>query len=99
VPLQVADGTVYKLSPGKHNQLQVAIVEEFGPRFAPGAKLLYLGDAARKTLVFEQELFAKLGVPVTDHGKLPDVVLLDEKKNWIFLIETVTSHGPVSPKR
>lgn len=99
VPLQVADGTIYKLSPGKHNELQAAIVEEFGPRFAPGAKLLYLGDAARKALIFAKDVFTELGVPVSDHGKLPDVVLLDEAKKWIFLIEAVTSHGPVSPKR
>jgi len=99
VPLRVADGKVFHLSPGKHNSLQAAIVEEFGPRFAPGAKLLYLGDAARKTLIFERELFTELGVIITDHGKLPDVVLYDEKSNRIFLIEAVTSHGPVSPKR
>jgi len=99
VPLQVADGAVYKLSPGKHNKLQVAIVKEFGPRFAPGVKLLYLGDTASKTLVFEKEIFARLSVPVSDHGKLPDIVLFDENRNWVFLIEAVTSHGPVSPKR
>ena len=99
VPLRVADGTVYKLSPGKHNQLQSAIVIEFGPRFAPGAKLLYIGDTARKALVFEKGIFAKLGVIVSDHGKLPDLVLYDENKGYLFLIEAVTSHGPVSPKR
>jgi adenine-specific DNA-methyltransferase len=99
VPLQVADGAVYKLSPGKHNKLQAAIVKEFGPRFAPGAKLLYLGDTASKTLVFEKEIFTRLSVPVSDHGKLPDIVLFDENRNWVFLIEAVTSHGPVSPKR
>ncbi|MGC1379314.1 MAG: BsuBI/PstI family type II restriction endonuclease [Anaerolineales bacterium] len=99
VPLQVAEGIVYKLSPGKHNELQAAIINEFGPRFASGAKLIYLGDTARKMLIFEKELFAKLGVPVSDHGKFPDIILFDEQKNWIFLIEAVTSHGPVSPKR
>jgi adenine-specific DNA-methyltransferase len=99
VALQVADGKVYKLSPGKHNKLQAAIIKEFGPRFAPGAKLLYLGDTASKTLLFEKVVFTELRVPVTDHGKLPDIVLFDEIKNWIFLVEAVTSHGPVSPKR
>jgi adenine-specific DNA-methyltransferase len=34
-----------------------------------------------------------------NHDKLPDVVLLDTKRNWVFLIEAVTTHGPVSPKR
>ncbi|WP_283240947.1 BsuBI/PstI family type II restriction endonuclease, partial [Vibrio parahaemolyticus] len=33
------------------------------------------------------------------HDKLPDVVVYDEKRQWLFLIEAVTSHGPVSPKR
>ena len=99
VALQVADGKVYKLSPGKHNKLQAAIIKEFGPRFAPGAKLLYLGDTASKTLLFEKAVFTELRVPVTDHGKLPDIVFFDENKNWIFLVEAVTSHGPVSPKR
>ena len=28
-----------------------------------------------------------------------DVVLYDRTRKWLFLIEAVTSHGPVSPKR
>lgn len=100
VPLRVADGKVYKLSPGKHNKLEVAIVEDFAPRFAPGAKLIYLGDTAKKTLVFDEFAFAKLGIPVSEHGKFPDAIFLyDTKRKWLFLIEAVTSHGPVSPKR
>ena len=31
-------------STGKHNELQKAIIEEFGARFAPGAECLYVGD-------------------------------------------------------
>ena len=27
------------------------------------------------------------------------MVLYDEERNWLFLVEAVTSHGPVSPKR
>jgi type II restriction enzyme len=99
IPLRVADGKVYQLSPGKHNKLEVAIVEEFAPRFAQGAKLIYLGDTAQKTLVFDEPTFAKLGIPLSQHGKFPDVILYDSKKKWLFLIEAVTAHGPVSPKR
>ncbi|MBN1453513.1 MAG: hypothetical protein JW963_21035 [Anaerolineales bacterium] len=99
VPLKVADGTVYKLSPGKHNQLQAAIVTEFCPRFATGAKLVYIGDTAKKKVVLDQELAEKLNIPVSEHGKFADVLLYDENKNWLFLIEAVTAHGPVSPKR
>jgi hypothetical protein len=99
VPLQVADGKIFKLSPGKHNELEAAIAEEFAPRFAPGAKLIYLGDTAKKTLVFDKSVFEKIGVSISEHGKFPDVVLYDAKKKWLFLIEAVTSHGLVSPKR
>lgn len=93
------DGEVVVLSPGDHNQLQVQIVEELRPRFAPGARLLYLGDTDQKSKVVKTELLAELGVPLTQHDKLPDVVLHDERRGWLFLIEAVTSHGPVSPKR
>jgi len=41
----------------------------------------------------------KLGITIEEHGKMPDVVVYHIKKNWLVLIEAVTSHGPVSPKR
>jgi len=99
VPLRLADGRTFYLSPGEHNELQTLIIQEFGPRFAPGATVLYLGDTANKKLILEDEIFASLGALVPDHGKLPDVVLFDAERNWIFLIEAVISHGPISPKR
>lgn len=99
IPLQIAEGKVYKLSPGRHNKLEVAIVEEFGPRFAQGAKLIYLGDTAKKTLIFDEAAFVKLGIPMSQHDKLPDVIFYDPQKKWLFLIEAVTTHGPISPKR
>jgi adenine-specific DNA-methyltransferase len=99
IPLRMADGSTIFLSPGVHNQLQVAAVEEFGPRFAPGANLLYVGDTASKHVVFDARELANLNVPVTEHDKLPDIILYWPERNWLFLVEAVTSHGPVSPKR
>jgi hypothetical protein len=99
VPLEMPGGLRLLLSPGRHNELQAVIVQEFGPRFAPGGRVLYLGDAANKTLHIESQTLEWLGIPVTKHDKLPDVVLYLENRRWLFLIEAVTSHGPVSPKR
>ena len=99
VKLKLPTGATIQLSPGKHNALQVAVVEELGPRFAPGAKLLYLGDTAVKHIVCAADELAKLNIPITEHDKLPDIVLYDVKRNWLFLIEAVTTHGPVNPKR
>lgn len=99
VPIKIPEGDELRLSPGRHNEVQKAIVEVFGPRFAPGAQLLYLGDTAKKNLIVDVAGLDELGIPITDHGKLPDVVLHDARRDWLFLIEAVTSHGPVSPTR
>ena len=99
VPIKISDGTEYRLSPGRHNEVQKAVIEEFAPRFAPDACLLYLGDTAKKNLFIDKDGLSRSRISITDHGKLPDVVLHDEKRNWLFLIEAVTSHGPMTPKR
>lgn len=99
IPVRTSTGEEIRLSPGKHNRLQAKVVTDFGPKFAPGALLLYLGDAANKLLHLDRERLVELRVPITEHDKLPDVVLYDEDRNWLFLVEAVTSHGPVTPKR
>lgn len=99
VPVRLPDGITLKLSPGAHNQLQAAIIENFAQRYAPGAHLLYLGDTAKKNLHLDAERLAKLGISLGQHDKLPDVVFYDQKRGWLFLIEAVTSHGPMTPKR
>ena len=99
IPIRTSTGEEIRLSLGRHNRLQALVVSDFGPRFAPGSVLLYLGDADDKLLHLDREKLDQLGVPVNEHDKLPDVVLYDEGRNWLFLVEAVTSHGPVSPKR
>ena len=99
VAVVLASGQELTLSPGEHNMLQKAIVESFAQIFAPGARLLYLGDTAEKDLHVDAGALEALKIPVTKHGKLPDVVLHMPEKGWLLLIEAVTSHGPVSPKR
>lgn len=99
IPVKLSSGKTLKLSAGKHNIVQAAIVQDFAARFAQGSEVLYLGDTANKDLHVDKKKLKDLGIPIDEHSKLPDVVLYDEKKNWLFLIEAVTSHGPVSPKR
>ncbi len=99
VSLKIPEGSTIYLSPGKHNRLQVAVIEEFGPRFASGSSILYLGDTALKHVVCETEQLAHLNVVITQHDKLPDIILYQKERNWLYLIEAVTSHGPLSPKR
>lgn len=97
--VEVSDGTDIYLAPGKHNELQEKILREFRKRFCPKTKVIYVGDAANKMLYRDEALLAELNIPITLHDKLPDVLLYDESGKVLFLIEAVTSHGPLSPKR
>lgn len=99
IPVEIAPGQRITLSPGEHSELIRAIIEDFAPRFAPGSVLVYVGDTGDKWGYFDAALLAGLGVDVDSHGKMPDVVLHFTAKNWLLLVESVTSHGPVDGKR
>lgn len=99
IPVKIAEGKEIQLSPGAHSLLIKAIIEEFASRFVPGGKLVYAGDTGDKWGYFDDKLLLELNVKVDSHGKMPDVVLYYPEKNWLLLIESVTSHGPVDGKR
>ena len=93
------NGNPFTFSPGKHNELQKQILEEFGPRFAQESECLYVGDTAKKDLFINTEKLKELGFVISTHDKMPDVILYCEDKNWIYFIEAVTSTGPMDFKR
>ncbi len=99
IPVRLPNDQAVTLSPGGQNELICRIVEEFCPRFTPGAEVAYLGDAGDKWAVFDRALLASLGVVVDERGKMPDVVVYLREKNWLILAEAVTSHGPMNAKR
>lgn len=89
----------FVFSPGKHNMLQKAIIEEFAPRFAPGAECLYVGDTVKKDLLKNESRLRELGFEITLHDKMPDVVFYSAEKNWLYFVEAVCSVGSMEPKR
>ena len=99
IPVNVSSDKDITLSPGKHSELIRDIIENFVPRFASDSVLIYVGDTGRKWSYFNAVLLARVGVAVDSHGKMPDVALYDVKRNWLLLVEAVTSHGPVDGKR
>jgi adenine-specific DNA-methyltransferase len=99
IPVTLPTGEKFTLSPGGQNILIAEIIKEFCERFTPGGKVIYIGDADEKWMIYDRKTFEALGVTVDAHGKMPDVVVHHVEKNWLVLIEAVTSHGPVNPKR
>lgn len=99
VPVTLPDGSQVALSPGGQNPLIKAIIEQFCPAFAPGGVVLYIGDTENKFVHLETSSLAALGVTLDSAAKIPDIIVHDTRRNWLLLIEAVTSAGPVDGKR
>lgn len=99
VPVTLPDGSQVALSPGGQNPLIKAIIENFCAAFAPGGEVIYIGDTENKFVHLETASLAALGVTMDSAAKIPDVIVHYTAKNWLLLIEAVTSAGPVDGKR
>ena len=99
VAVTLPGGKRIRLTAGGQNELVKKIVEEFCPRFTPGGIVVYLGDTGRKHRHIETGYLDRLGVKIDVHGKMPDLVVHLPDKDWLILIEAVTSHGPIGIKR
>ena len=99
IPVKLPSGETVTISPGGQNPLIKQIIEEFCPRFVPGATVVYIGDAENKFLHLEAAYLEDLGVMIAPSAKMPDVVAHDTKRNWLLLVEAVTSAGAVDSKR
>ena len=99
VPVSLPDGSKVALSPGGQNPLIKGIIEHFCPIYAPGGAILYIGDTENKFAHLDAAGLAKLGVTLESAAKIPDVIIHYGAKNWLLLVEAVTSAGCVDGKR
>ncbi|MEE9913166.1 MAG: type II restriction endonuclease [Deltaproteobacteria bacterium] len=99
VPVQIAVGQKIRFSPDRRNVLIKKVIRDFCSLYTPGGRMIYVGDTQLKWAYYDSDILSSLGVTIEEHGKMPDVVVYHAKQNWLLLIEAVTSHGPVNPKR
>jgi type II restriction enzyme len=99
IPVKLPSGILLELSQGGHNQLQREVVDEFLPRFANNADILYIGDASKRILHIRREELRALHFFELSHDALPDIVAYDKNRNWLFLIEVVFSSGTMNEER
>ncbi len=99
IPVTLPDGSEIQLTAGGQNKLIKQVIEEFCPRYTPNGKVIYLGDAGSKLTIEEKDALEELGIELDVHGKAPDVIVHMQDRNWLFIIEAVTSHGPIDVKR
>jgi type II restriction enzyme len=99
IPVQLNGQTRLDFSPGKHSELQKSIIEVFLPIFGFGAQVLYVGDTAKKDLFLDAAGLKKLYFFELAHDALPDVVAYCQDRNWLYLIEAVTTANPITELR
>lgn len=99
VDITLSDGSLVLLDSGPHNAIQKSVVEQFLPRFAPDAKILYIGDARKKIVHLDKHRLSELGFFEMAKGRLPDIVAVDDQRRWILLIEAVHSSNPMEHLR
>ncbi|HEY3505177.1 MAG TPA: BsuBI/PstI family type II restriction endonuclease [Actinocatenispora sp.] len=99
IPVTLPGGMELTLGGGGQNVLIKQMIDDFCGFFIPGGEVLYIGDADEKLMHFNEQKLASLGITVDTHGKLPDLVVHQQDKNWLFLMEAASSHGPVDAKR
>ncbi len=99
IPVKLPNGKPIELSLGEHNVLQKQIIEQFLPRFGSDCVVLYIGDTSNKSLHIEIKELERLNFFELSHDELPDIIAYSKKNNWLYLIETVHSSGPMSETR
>ncbi len=99
IPVNLPNGVEILLTSGGQNNLIKQIIEDFCPRYTPGGKVCYIGDAGNKLTENEFEYFKDIGFNLDKHGKMPDLIVEMPEKKWLVIIEAVTSHGPIDIKR
>ena len=96
VPVTTPSGLHLQLSPGRHNAVPKSRRRAVCAPFRAGSRLLYLGDTARKALIVDDARLADLGIAITEHDKLPDILIYDELGTGCFSLKR--SH-PTDPFR
>ncbi|MCY2925563.1 MAG: BsuBI/PstI family type II restriction endonuclease [Planctomycetota bacterium] len=99
IPVTLPTGEAITLSPGGQNALIKDIIEEFCSRFVQGGVIVYIGDTDDKFRYLNAAYLGDLGVTVPAPAKMPDLVVHDPRRQWLVLIEAVSSAGPVDAKR
>ncbi|MFC2496456.1 MAG: BsuBI/PstI family type II restriction endonuclease [Scardovia wiggsiae] len=98
-PVIMPSGSSIELSPSGQSVLIKSIVEEMLPRFAPSCNVIFIDDTDHKHGIVDTMLADKLNITLQAREKAPDVIAWDSKRDWLFLVEAASTHGPIDITR
>lgn len=99
IPVMLPGGSQVNLSAGGQNEFIKLMIDEFFPRFAPGGEVLYIDDTGKDAGGINYDKFKQLNIQLPERGKAPDLIVWLEDKQWLFLMEACSTHGPIDITR
>ena len=81
------------------NELINAIASDFTAHLVPDAECLYLSDPKKDVFSVDEDKLNALGFDMSQEKNMPDVVLYQKDKDWIYLIESIVTGGVIDEVR
>jgi len=80
----------------KHSDLIRSAIEVYAPRFLPGFQVLYVDDADGDRITEgDKQRLGEAGVALLLSDSMPDALLWHPQRDWLWVIEAVTSDGEI----
>ena len=76
-----------------------AVVREFSPRFTRSGQLLWVSEGTAEPAQISASGLKKLGLGSLSSHELPNVLILDRKRRWLFLVDVAAIRGQVTVLR
>lgn len=87
------------LSSDGQEPLVRAVIGLFCPRFTPGGVIVSIGGTEARSRQFGGAYLERLGVRFDPVARMPDVVIHDNARNWLVLVDAATCGGPIDGRR
>lgn len=76
-----------------------AVLSEFCARFTPRGRVLWVDEVGEEVAYKLADVWASLGLPSSPRADLPNIVIYDEGRHWLILIDVARIRGQMNSKR
>ena len=76
-----------------------AVLTEFCSRFTPSGRVLWVDEGGEEAAYKSLDAWGSLGLPSSPRPDLPNIVIYDEGRHWLILIDVARIRGQMNSKR
>lgn len=76
-----------------------AVLTKFCSRFTPRGRVLWVDEGSEEVAYKLPDAWGSLGLPSLPRPDLPNIVIYDEERHWLILIDVARIRGQMNSKR